>query len=91
MKLSVKIDKRDRTISPKRPRLPDANFAEPSHLLTSRIYKILQNCTPHEGYYVTVTNDLCRLTIISNGSLLKKKKKQNLPRYTLCDTFEKKY
>lgn len=91
MKLSVKIDKRDRTISPKRPRLPDANFAEPSHLLTSRIYKILQNCTPHEGYYATVTNDLCRLTIISNGSLLKKTKKQNLPRYTLCDTFEKKY
>lgn len=42
-----------------------------------------------KAYYVTETNDLCRLTIISNESLLKKKKK--LPRYTLCDTFEKKY
>lgn len=41
-----------------------------------------------KAYYVTETNDLCRLTIISNESLLKKKK---LPRYTLCDTFEKKY
>lgn len=43
-----------------------------------------------KAYYVTETNDLCRLTIISNESLLKKKKKK-LPRYTLCDTFEKKY
>lgn len=28
-----------------------------------------------KAYYVTETNDLCRLTIISNESLLKKKKK----------------
>lgn len=42
-----------------------------------------------KAYYVTETNDLCRLTIISN--VIVKKKKKNLPRYTLCDTFEKKY
>lgn len=28
-----------------------------------------------KAYYVTETNDLCHLTIISNESLLKKKKK----------------
>lgn len=44
-----------------------------------------------KAYYVTETNDLCRLTIISNESLLKNKTKKKLPRYTLCDTFEKKY
>lgn len=40
-----------------------------------------------KAYYVTETNDLCRLTIISNESLLKKKKTTKI--YTLWHIWEK--
>lgn len=43
-----------------------------------------------KAYYVTETNDLCRLTIISNESLLKNKtKKKTTKIYTLWHIWEK--
>lgn len=43
-----------------------------------------------KAYYVTETNDLCRLTIISNESLLKNKTKQKTTKiYTLWHIWEK--